>query len=525
MPGEKKRKIEEAAGKQTEKRRKVSGETSKTGGGKATGPELHGNSAPVAAAKSSKNTASAAEFSGVPRKDRVADPKSSASKAAGLELPGAIKGDIPDPSKSKAAGQELSSTPAKDRATGPQVGKSSASKAAGPELPGANKGVVTDTDKSKAAGLELCGTSKKRSATEAGLEEKPDAKKARHVPVGLLNFHRACFANAVTQCLQGTAPINSHFRRQAKGVLASVANCGVTEGDLRSMGGSTTRRRGGKKGLVRRAFRQSTDKVSMSAYFGELCEAMSTSTESSIPPFFFQQAFGNDFSSTQGRPMNGDTSEDSYEFLSLLLLELRQEELTSRKTKSDALTVVEKAFGVKTAAKVTCKACQYEKVSAIDDALCLEATIPRQREPLTLEECFSSFEDRNQPSGYKCDECGKADSTELSASIAKSQDHLILNLKRADSAGKNTTPVVLPQGPIGLSAWSMASDSLQDSKFEVYGVVRHHGSKHTDGHYDAMLKTEGQWWHLDDQKVSRVNDADFEKPQTACQIFLRKVSS
>ena len=545
----KKRKAEgeAAAGQQLEKKRKVTGEvgTAKTSGSKAAGPKLPGTSDPVVtaaiiaspqdghigdqkpaelskdtasaeessvSADASKDTASAEESSGpsdaskdmasakessgspvAPGKDRVVDPKSSASKAAGPELPGTTKGDTPDPS---------------------------ASKAAGPELPGAVTGDITDSDKGKAAGPELCGTSKKRSAIEAGLEEKSEVKKTRRVPVGLLNHHRACFANAVTRCLQGTAPINGYYRKQAKGVLPTVANCGVTEGDLRSMG-SNTRKNRDKKSLVRTAFDASTEQISLSAYFGQLCERMSTATESSVSPFLFQQAFGTRFKNDSGEEMNGDRSEDSFQFLTTLLLKLGEEELESRTNQTEKPTVVSEVFGVKTAKDSICQACGHAS-SRTDDALWLDTSVPDQKEPLPFEECFSSFEGRTRQSDYKCDHCKELGSTDTSTSIATG-DYLILNANRTDyNTGKIHTKVTLPNQPITLSA-----PFPQDAKYEVYGVVQHHGHARTDGHYTALLKIDGQWWNLDDQKASKITDADLDKykQQRGCQFFLRRVPS
>lgn len=158
-------------------------------------------------------------------------------------------------------------TPRKDHVTDSSVGKFS----------------VT-----KAAGLKLCGTSKKRSAIEAGFEEKADVKKARRVPVGLLNFHRACFANAVTRCLQGTASINGYYRTQARGVLARVRTCVVTKETF-----------GARAAILRRSTPRSAwlEKPSVSelrrSHFRQLCNSMLTATESSISPFIFQQAIGS----------------------------------------------------------------------------------------------------------------------------------------------------------------------------------------------------------------------------------------
>lgn len=486
-----------AAGQQLEKKRKVTGDvgTVKTSGSKAAGPELPGTSGPVATAGT------------------IASPKD-----------GHIEDQKPAELSKDAASVEESSgspvTPEKDRVVDP---KSSASKAAGPELPGAITGDITDSDKGKAAGPKLCGTSNKRSAMEAGFEGKSEVKKTRRVPVGLFNHHRACFVNAVTQCLRGTAPIDGYYRRKARGVLANVTNCGVTEGDLRKMKGSNTRQICSRKDLVREAFRGAAGNISLSAYFGELCDRMSTTTEPSISPFIFQQALGSQITSGEGRPMDGEHSEDSNEFLTSLLDRLKAEELASRTTGTDEPTVVQKTFGVETAKKVACKACQHEHSNPAH-LVSLPASIPRQKKPLTLEECFSSFEDRNEPSDYKCSVCGKADSTEMATSIVKSHDHLILNIVRVDLIGKNPTTISIPQGPIDLAAWFLGSES-QDTQFEVYGVVRHHGSKNTDGHYDAIVKIEGQWWHLDDHRVSSAADAVLTKPQPACQIFLRRLSS
>ena len=511
---EKKRKAEEA-GREAQKRRKVTGaagkqeskvtdrvtdpEASKTGESKADGPELPGSSTAI-------TTTTAG-----PKDGHVTDQKSGKS------------------SKSTASAGELSGTPTigstKDHVTDPATKKPSTSKAAGPELTGTTKDDCTDTGKSTAAGPELSGPSKKRSATDAGLEEKSQAKKIRRPPVGLYNFHRACFANSITRCLHGTGPFNKYYRAQASGVLRSVASCGATERDFRAMRGKTTRANKAKRDLVRNAFQKSVDQVSLSAYFGDLCERLTTSTEPSISPFVFQQAFGTLMKDDEGESMDGEKSEDSHQFLAQLLGRLRQEELMSRETGPEAPTVVEKVFGVRTAAKVTCKDCQHEHTTT-SNALWLDADIPRQKKPLTLEECFSVFQDNTQPSDYRCESCGKAGSSEKLTSISEFPRYLIFNLNRVDANGKNNTKVRIPGGVIDLSVWSTASAS-QGSNFEVYGVVQHRGASFTDGHYDTLCKTKGEWWHLDDHKVSRLADADLNnlQPQTGCQIFLRKVSS
>ncbi|SLM38528.1 Ubiquitin carboxyl-terminal hydrolase-like domain [Lasallia pustulata] len=539
----KKRKAEEAE-QQAHKKRKTTGarfgarETAKvdkvpdrgtdpkTSESKAIGPELPSTSARVASTiagpkngpvtdqkpgnftKTSKSKATGPELSGTsitPTKDQATDPpagKTSASKAAGPELPG---------------------TPTEDQAIVSPTGKPSTSKAAGPELPGAIDGDVADTGKGKASGPEPSGTSKKRTATEAGLQEKPEVKKPRRAPVGLLNHKRACFINAATQCLRGTAPIEEYCRRQANGVLHSVTNCGVNEEDLRSMVGNT-RAVSGKKDKVRKAFQASAKDISLSAYFGDLCRRMSTATEPCISPFLFQQAFGTRFNNVGGQPMNGETSEDSSEFLTNLLGELKQEELMSRKTESEEPTVVERVFGVTIANKVACDACGHRRYLGTENRLYLQARIPSQKIPLTLEECFSSFSDRNRPPVFKCGNCGEADSTEKSDVIMETHNYLILQIDRVGPSGKNTTEIRIPQGTIDLSAWATASAS-EDPKFEVYGIVQHHGTSHTDGHYTAVAKVEGEWWLLDDHSATHVDDTDIERALPGCLIFLRKVSA
>ena len=546
-------------------------ETSKTGGTKAISHELPGVSAHITTTitgpkdsvtdqkshKSSKSTASAEDLFGTSiapsTKDHVTDSKSGMSKAAGPELTSihandnstnpptgkssvskaagpeltsihtkdhAINPPTGKSSVSKAAGPDLTSIHTKDPATNPPTGKSSASKAACLELPGTIKADITDTNKGKVAGLELSGTSTKRSKTQAGFQEKPEVKKARRDPVGLLNFSRACFANAVTQCLQATAPINDYYRREARGVLPSVANCGVTEGDLRSMGGNT-RTTLAKETLVRNAFRQSAEKVALSAYFGQLCDHMSTATEPFISPFLFQQACGTRCKNDDGEPMNGETPEESFQFLTQLLPKLDEEELNSREIWTEKPTVVDEVFGVKTKRDSICEACGH-RASHTDKAFWLHAAIPNQEKPLTLEECFSSFENKTRLSDYKCEHCLKVGSTDTLTSIA-TQDYLILNVNRTDyKLGKIKTRVKVPKGTVHLSA-----PFSQDSVFEVYGVVQHHGQKHDDGHYTALLKVDDRWWYLNDQKVQRTHNIFFDKlpqAQRGCQFFLRKVS-
>ena len=45
------------------------------------------------------------------------------------------------------------------------------------------------------------------------------------------------------------------------------------------------------------------------------------------------------------------------------------------------------------------------------------------------------------------------------------------------------TEITIPKGVINLSA-----PFFQESKSEVYGVVRHHGRNHNDNRYTALLR-------------------------------------
>ena len=76
---------------------------------------------------------------------------------------------------------------------------------------------------------------------------------------------------------------------------------------------------------------------SVGAYFGDLVSTLrATSSSDSVSPFVFLRAFGTLFKGEDGLAMNGDSSQDTSQFINELLKRLHEEETVKRTIIADA---------------------------------------------------------------------------------------------------------------------------------------------------------------------------------------------
>ncbi|ODQ51135.1 cysteine proteinase [Saitoella complicata NRRL Y-17804] len=107
---------------------------------------------------------------------------------------------------------------------------------------------------------------------------------------------------------------------------------------------------------------------------------------------------------------------------------------------------------------------------------------------------------------------------------------------------KITTPVTFPLTGLDVSEFTEREGGGEEHKeeeegvvYDAFGVVVHHGVNINSGHYTAYILREGEgegegvgvegtgsdWWHLDDEKVRKVEEKEVEASQ-AYMIFYRK---
>lgn len=95
---------------------------------------------------------------------------------------------------------------------------------------------------------------------------------------------------------------------------------------------------------------------SIGAYLGELAKNFRAKPSvGSVSPFVFLQACGVLFKDESGKPLNGDSPQDTSQFINELLVRLHEEEMVERISKADAEkpSFVQDLFNVQQGTKVS----------------------------------------------------------------------------------------------------------------------------------------------------------------------------
>jgi len=127
----------------------------------------------------------------------------------------------------------------------------------------------------------------------------------------------------------------------------------------------------------------------------------------------------------------------------------------------------------------------------------------------------------------ECPNCAKRTSTKTQHTFSKLPKILCLHLKRFDAARnkKIEESVSFParglnMGPM-LSHWSEVSSVISPQKengnnaeprilYDLFGTANHLGNMQS-GHYVSNVKVKDQWYHCNDQHVSRACDGNGEE--------------
>ena len=70
--------------------------------------------------------------------------------------------------------------------------------------------------------------------------------------------------------------------------------------------------------------------------------------------------------------------------------------------------------------------------------------------------------------------------------------------------------------PVGLVESLDVPSDKQRMRYNLYGVVVHHGTEIKDGHYVAFVKKDGKWWEMNDHMVGIIR---YHRPCSLSQQF------
>jgi len=137
---------------------------------------------------------------------------------------------------------------------------------------------------------------------------------------------------------------------------------------------------------------------------------------------------------------------------------------------------------------------------------------------VTLDDCFQHFTTEEVLDGsdmWKCPKCDALRRASKRIEVLKAPNVLVLQLKRFKANGsKISTPVEFPR-------------ELRDASlgtYDLFAVLRHHGSSIDGGHYDACIassRSDESWRVFDDSRVSPVALPGANDAASAYVLFYR----
>ena len=237
----------------------------------------------------------------------------------------------------------------------------------------------------------------------------------------------------------------------------------------------------------------------------------------SISPREFLNACGVFFRDENNHPLDGDTPQDTAQFIIELLNKLHDEEVMERTKQGDAAnsSIVEELFHVKggnevsshcgkstghaelTARKLSCKDCDHKRKIAgqpIADHLALSVILPASEATATLGELLEQTKTSELLINSPCPglNCNKTDTTRQQAYVERLPKYLVVQAPRAryieeqhglsdrdrrmqPSVNKNHTSVKVPAIALDLSFLLDGEGSREPHHYEVFGVVEHRG--------------------------------------------------
>ena len=148
---------------------------------------------------------------------------------------------------------------------------------------------------------------------------------------------------------------------------------------------------------------------------------------------------------------------------------------------------------------LTCASCSSTR-EKFEPFLCL--TLPMAAD---FDAMLSSFEKAETLSGdcaVTCEKCGGRKEHTKTMQLWTMPPVLLVSVKRFDGRSKLKGRVRYPETGLDFERKARGS-AAGKSSYDLFGVVRHHGTR-SSGHYTALCKSRfGSWWLFDDSRVER----------------------
>jgi len=205
--------------------------------------------------------------------------------------------------------------------------------------------------------------------------------------------------------------------------------------------------------------------------------------------------------------------EDSHEFLRYLTDALQKNciaGLQKLDTRVAETSAINKMFGGYLQSQVKCLDCSYTS-NTFEFFLDLSLEIKSCNSLDKALQRFTSVEKLDKDNKYKCPKCAKYVLAQKRFSIKKPPHVLTVQLKRFNFhslfGGKISKPVDFPE-VLDLKPYLSNNNDKWNTftKYDLHGIVVHHGSSLGGGHYVGYVKSPSGVWHcMNDSHVSQVS--------------------
>ncbi|KAI8147916.1 hypothetical protein BJV82DRAFT_532031 [Fennellomyces sp. T-0311] len=332
---------------------------------------------------------------------------------------------------------------------------------------------------------------------------QPQWLSAQRVGPGLINGQNTCFLNSVLQCLTYTPPLAQYLlsaghKKQCK-MPGYCALCSMET-------------------HMYRVFK----------------EPKSTIRGAAILPKYFTANL-----QALSKTLRLRRQEDSHEFLMFLFTAFQKSLLHGLGKVSPEVeesTVLHSIFGGRVQSQVRCHSCQA-KSNTFEAFLDLSVDIHRAN---SLEMALKNYVKvdmiggRDPDSKYKCSGCNQKVNAGKQVTIRSLPTMMIVHLKRFTfdlERGYMRKVSERIQYPEVLDMAPYVSDEEKSkikgkSKYRLYGVLVHLGHSCSSGHYYAFIKSsDGQWYMMDDEEVTKVTKKDVFREQAYMLFYANESAS
>lgn len=305
---------------------------------------------------------------------------------------------------------------------------------------------------------------------------------------GLVNLGNTCFMNSVLQCLTHTPPLAEALLSgtgRMDGVKAHSTRAYMAQNNRLSGSSGIADSLATTRAHIEKALRHRSSVISPMAHVRSL-RSLSTSFK-------------------RGR------QEDAHEYLIALLDSMHTMAMGGPAAKPSPsvrrTSLIHRIFAGRICSKVTCTSCKFES-NTYDPFLDISLEINHASSVKKAFERFTSSESLDGSNMYKCPRENRMVRAKKRMAVEDAPAVLIVQLKRFEFSARSRTKI---SKRVEFDTWLDLAPFMANRqgpvRYQLFGVLVHHGHTLHAGHYVAFVRGPNGLWHLmDDSCVSQVSE-------------------